>query len=120
MVLLLPKQLDKKKKISGININTFMTPASNTKILTVFGSISAGDTIPSIKYRISSDTLRISPTGYPFIAHPKYDDADRAAETAAKQAKLRAARVGRSATILTSASGLDDDETSTKKTLLGG
>ena len=70
------KQLDKKKKISGININTFMTPASNTKILTVFGSISAGDTIPSIKYRISSDTLRISPTGYPFIAHPKYDDAD--------------------------------------------
>ena len=70
------KQLDKKKKISGVNINTFMTPASNTKILTVFGSISAGDTIPSIKYRISSDTLRISPTGYPFIAHPKYDDAD--------------------------------------------
>jgi len=70
------KQLDKKKKISGININTFMTPASNTKILTVFGSISTGDTIPSIKYRISSDTLRISPTGYPFIAHPKYDDAD--------------------------------------------
>ena len=70
------KQLDKKKKISGININTFMTPASNTKILTVFGSISAGDTIPSIKYRISSDTLRIEPTGYPFIAHPKYDDAD--------------------------------------------
>ena len=70
------KQLDKKKKISGININTFMTPASNTKILTVLGSISAGDTIPSIKYRISNDTLRISPTGYPFIAHPKYDDAD--------------------------------------------
>ena len=70
------KQLDKKKKISGININTFMTPASNTKILTVLGSISAGDTIPSIKYRISSDTLRISPTGYPFIAHPKYDDVD--------------------------------------------
>ena len=70
------KQLDKKKRISGININTFMTPASNTKILTVFGSISAGDTIPSIKYRISNDTLRISPTGYPFIAHPKYDDAD--------------------------------------------
>jgi D-alanyl-D-alanine carboxypeptidase/D-alanyl-D-alanine-endopeptidase (penicillin-binding protein 4) len=70
------KQLDKKKKISGININTFMTPASNTKILTILGSIIAGDTIPSIKYRISSDTLRISPTGYPFIAHPKYDDAD--------------------------------------------
>ena len=70
------KQLNKDKKIRGININTFMTPASNTKILTVFGSISAGDTIPSIKYKISNDTLRISSTGYPFIAHPKYDDED--------------------------------------------
>ena len=70
------KQLNKDKKIRGININTFMTPASNTKILTVFGSISAGDSIPSIKYKISNDTLRISSTGYPFIAHPKYDDED--------------------------------------------
>ncbi len=70
------KQLEKRTKISGIKINTFMTPASNTKILTVFGSISAGDTIPSIKYKISNDTLRISSTGYPFIAHPKYDDED--------------------------------------------
>lgn len=60
------------------------------------------------------------PAPQPLPDPPKYDDADRAAETAAKQAKLRAARVGRSATILTSASGLDDDETSTKKTLLGG
>ena len=70
------KQLNKDKKIRGININTFMTPASNIKILTVFGSISAGDTIPSIKYKISNDTLKISSTGYPFIAHPKYDDED--------------------------------------------
>jgi len=51
---------------------------------------------------------------------PKYDDKDRAAETAAKQAKMRAARTGRSSTILTSAQGLEDDETTTKKTLLGG
>ena len=70
------KQLDKNKKISGININTYMTPASNTKILTVLGSIVSGDTIPSIKYKISNDTLSISSTGYPFIAHPKYDAED--------------------------------------------
>ena len=31
------KELDKNKKINGININTFMTPASNLKILTVLG-----------------------------------------------------------------------------------
>ena len=70
------KQLDKNKKISGININTYMTPASNTKILTVLGSIVSGDTIPSIKYKVANDTLRISSTAYPFFAHPKYIDED--------------------------------------------
>ena len=70
------KQLNKDKKISGVRFNTSMTPASNIKILTVLGSLTSGDTIPSIKYKISNDTLRISSTGYPFIAHPKYDDED--------------------------------------------
>jgi D-alanyl-D-alanine carboxypeptidase/D-alanyl-D-alanine-endopeptidase (penicillin-binding protein 4) len=70
------KQLNKDKKISGVGFNTSMTPASNIKILTVLGSLTSGDTIPSIKYKISNDTLSISSTGYPFIAHPKYDDED--------------------------------------------
>ena len=70
------KQLNKDKKISGVRFNTSMTPASNIKILTVLGSLTLGDTIPSIKYKISNDTLRISSTGYPLIAHPKYDDED--------------------------------------------
>ena len=70
------KQLNKDKKISGVRFNTSMTPASNIKILTILGSLILGDTIPSIKYKITNDTLRISPTGYPFIAHPKYDDED--------------------------------------------
>ena len=66
------KELDKNKKIKGINFNTFMTPASNLKILTVLGSIYYGDTIPVIKYNLSNDTLRISPTGYSLLSHPKY------------------------------------------------
>ena len=68
------KELNKNKKIRGININTFMTPASNLKILSVLGSIYAGDTIPVIKYNFSNDTLRISPTGYPLLSHPKYQN----------------------------------------------
>ena len=68
------KDLDKDKKIKGINLNTFMTPASNLKILSVLGSIYAGDTIPIIKYNFSNDTLRISPTGYPLLFHPKYQN----------------------------------------------
>ena len=70
------KQLNKDKKISGVRYNTLMTPASNIKILTVLGSLTLGDTIPSIKYKIANDTLRISSTGHSFIAHPKYDDDD--------------------------------------------
>jgi len=68
------KELNKDKKIRGVNFNTFMTPASNLKILTVMGSIYTGDTIPVIKYNLSNDTLRISPTGYPLLFHPKYQN----------------------------------------------
>ena len=68
------KELNKNKKIRGININTFMTPASNLKILSVLGSIYVGDTIPVIKYNFSNDTLSISPTGYPLLSHPKYQN----------------------------------------------
>ena len=68
------KELNKDKKVKGINFNTFMTPASNLKILTVMGSIYVGDTIPVVKYNISNDTLRISPTGYPLLFHPKYEN----------------------------------------------
>ena len=68
------KEIGKNKKTKGINLNTFMTPASNLKILTVLGSIHVGDTIPVIKYNLSNDTLKISPTGYPLLAHPKYQN----------------------------------------------
>ena len=60
------------------------------------------------------------PAPQPLPDPPKYDDAERTKEIAEKQAKMRAARTGRSATILTSAQGLEDDEITTKKTLLGG
>ena len=60
------------------------------------------------------------PAPQPLPEPPKYDDKARTDATAAKQAKLRAGRTGRAATILTSAQGLEDDEITTKKTLLGG
>ncbi len=61
------------------------------------------------------------PPVQPMPEPPKFDDAARAEEQAAKRAKLRAARKGRSSTILTGTGGLEDDENViTKKTLLGG
>ncbi len=70
------KRIDKDKKIVGSGIDINMTPASNVKILTVLGSIYYGDSIPIINYKVYNDTLKISPTGYPLLSHPKYEDKD--------------------------------------------
>jgi len=70
------KRIDKDKKIVGSGNDIYMTPASNVKILTVLGSINYGDSIPIINYKVYNDTLKISPTGYPLLSHPKYIDKD--------------------------------------------
>jgi len=51
---------------------------------------------------------------------PAFEDTTRAEEVAEKRASIRRNRKGRSSTILTTADGLEDDEITTKKTLLGG
>ena len=70
------KRIDKDKKIVGLGNDIYMTPASNVKILTVLGSINYGDSIPILNYKVYNDTLKISPTGYPLLWHPKYSDKD--------------------------------------------
>ncbi len=70
------KRIDKDKKIVGVGTDKYMTPASNVKILTILGSIYYGDSIPIINYKVYNDTLKISPTGYPLLWHPKYSDKD--------------------------------------------
>ena len=70
------KRIDKDKKIVGLGNDIYMTPASNVKILTVLGSINYGDSIPILNYKVHNDTLKISPTGYPLLSHPKYIDKD--------------------------------------------
>ena len=72
------KPIQKNKKIKGVNISKFMTPASNIKLLTVLASIKSGDLINSLKYKFVSDTLHISPTGYPLLEHPLYPDLELA------------------------------------------
>ena len=70
------KRIDKDKKIVGLGNDIYMTPASNVKIFTVLGSINFGDSIPILNYKVYNDTLKISPTGYPLLSHPKYIDKD--------------------------------------------
>lgn len=56
------------------NGGRYFTPASNTKILTLYSSISAlPDTLPSLKYEVVNDTLYFHGTGDPAFLNPNFD-----------------------------------------------
>ena len=66
--------LESDKRITGIGYEKYMTPASNIKLLTFFGSIQEFDSLPILKYKIEEKTLHFKPTGYPLLFHPFYPD----------------------------------------------
>ena len=68
----------------------------------------------------SPPSMPAIPEPTPLPEPPKFDDTEREKEAEEKRAAIRRNRKGRKATILTTASGLDDDEITTKKTMLGG
>ena len=68
----------------------------------------------------SAPAMPAIPEPQPLPEAPKYDDTAREEEVAEKRAAIRRNRKGRSSTILTTADGLEDNELTTKKTLLGG
>lgn len=56
------------------NGDKYFTPASNTKILTLYSSINAlPDTLPSLKYEAVNDTLYFHGTGDPAFLNPNFD-----------------------------------------------
>ena len=68
----------------------------------------------------SAPAMPAIPAPQPLPEAPKYDDTAREEDVAEKRAAIRRNRKGRSSTILTTADGLEDNELTTKKTLLGG
>ena len=57
------------------NGSKYMTPASNTKLLTFLAAIQTFDSLPSIEYKIENDSvLSFRSTGYPLLLHPFYPD----------------------------------------------
>ena len=60
------------------------------------------------------------PAPEPAPEPPSYEDDERAREVEKKRAAIRRNRKGRSSTILTTADGLEDNELTTKKKMLGG
>ena len=60
------------------------------------------------------------PAPEPAPEPPSYEDEEREREVEKKRAAIRRNRKGRSSTILTTADGLEDNELTTKKKMLGG
>ena len=55
--------------------NKYFTPASNTKILTLYSALQLlGDRIPSFNYATTTDTLFIKGNGDPTLLHPFFKD----------------------------------------------
>jgi len=54
--------------------NRYFTPASNTKILTLYSSLNAlPDTLPTLTYEVRNDTLYFHGTGDPAFLNPNFD-----------------------------------------------
>jgi len=66
--------LDQHKYVFGVKENQHFTPASNTKIFTLFSALKhIGDSIPGIQYVVRGDSLIFWGTGDPTFLHPKLD-----------------------------------------------
>ena len=59
----------------GLEEDHYMTPASNTKLLTFLGALKTFDSLPALDYAVENDSIfHFRPTGYPLLFHPFYHD----------------------------------------------
>lgn len=65
----------KGKTLCAVNANQYFTPASNTKILTLYASLRVlGDSLPALHVQTRGDSVHVQPTGDPSFLHPDFKD----------------------------------------------
>ncbi|MCK0190410.1 D-alanyl-D-alanine carboxypeptidase [Arenibacter sp. F20364] len=65
----------KKDTLYNHNSQKYFTPASNTKIITLYSSLKTlPEKIPALKYIVRNDTLYMEGTGDPTLLHPYFGD----------------------------------------------
>ena len=68
----------KRKVLAEVNGDRYFTPASNTKILTLYAGMTLlGDSIPALRYRMDGDSMIISGTGDPSLLNPGTHSSNR-------------------------------------------
>ncbi len=67
--------INSNKEVYNYQGEKYFTPASNTKIFTLFAGLEMlSDSIPAFKYAINKDTITILGTGDPSLFHPYFKD----------------------------------------------
>jgi len=66
--------LNSSKPIASYQADYYMTPASNTKLLTFLAAIESFDSLPSLYYYDKDSITHFKSTGYPLLLHPFYPD----------------------------------------------
>ena len=54
----------------------YMTPASNTKLLTYLAAVQTFDSLPAVFFHQQDSIMHFKATGYPLLYHPFYPDPD--------------------------------------------
>ena len=63
------------KLLAHYQADHYMTPASNTKLLTFLAALQTFDRLPALQYfKSEAGNLHFTPNGYPLLLHPKYAD----------------------------------------------
>ena len=77
-VALSVEPLNTSKSVAFYQGGNYMTPASNTKLLTFLAAIQSFDSLPALYFKEKDSIMHFKATGYPLLFHPFYPDPELA------------------------------------------